>query len=207
MTVFLDWIIWGTKTHSKSGPHLPVASHLHKRTRKKEATAFCLLALALGRKWFHSVILLLRHSFAGVRSYFFRIRCRGKTWMSLGIPLVSRMPKYPDCLSTRSRSMLDHPDPGCVQTDKSKDWGKRLLVWFKSELPPHLVRVLEHLGPTWWCQLGRFYDSLAVLGELGHWKQTLRYYTRSHFLFTFRCNQPTSLSVPCLPHHDGMYPI
>lgn len=66
--IFLGWLICGGKTHSKSGPHLLVAGHVRYRGRKLCSLA-CLSLLSL----LNSSVLLLRHSFPGVRTHFFEI--------------------------------------------------------------------------------------------------------------------------------------
>lgn len=67
MEVFLiNHLRW--ETHPKSGPHL-VAAYM-KGHRIRKVFLFALPSLLLATS---SSILLLRHSLAGVRTYFFRI--------------------------------------------------------------------------------------------------------------------------------------
>lgn len=65
---FLDWIIWSEKNHFKSGSHL-VAAHIKEHGIRKIFIFVSFLSFSLTS----SAILLLRHSFAGIRTFFFGI--------------------------------------------------------------------------------------------------------------------------------------
>lgn len=66
--VFLDWIIYGEKTHSKSGSYFLVTAHINRHGEGEFLffTYFPSLSLAC------SSILLPRHSFTSIKAYFFR---------------------------------------------------------------------------------------------------------------------------------------
>lgn len=63
---FLGWIIWGERTHHKSGLHIFVATHIKGHRRKEFRLFVCLPSLFLAS----SYVLLLQHSLATSATFF-----------------------------------------------------------------------------------------------------------------------------------------
>lgn len=85
---FLDWVIWSGKTYPKSGPYLLVAVHIQGHGRRK-LLPFAYLPSLLA----NLCVLLLRLSFTGARTCFFRI----PTWTEDQLRhLASRSEWLPD---------------------------------------------------------------------------------------------------------------